>query len=40
MHVYTHVHGDDFNKNGNFNCTKLSMHGYKFLNAILTEMKI
>ena len=43
MHVYKIVHGGDVNKNVNFNCTKLFMHGfmhgYKFLNAILTEMK-
>ena len=29
----------DLNKNGKFNVTKLVMHGYKLLNAILTEMK-
>ena len=44
MHVYKIVHGGDVNKNVNFNCTKLFMHGfmhgYKFLNAILTEMNI
>ena len=35
------MHGGDFNKtNGKFNFTKLFMHGYKFLNAISTEMKI
>ena len=39
MHVYNIVHGGDCNKNCNFNFSKLSMHGYKFLNAILTEMK-
>ena len=33
------LHGGDFNTNGNLNFTKLVMHGYKLLNAILTEMK-
>ena len=39
MYVYKILHGGDFNKNGKINFTKLYMHGQKFLNAILTEMK-
>ena len=39
MHVYKHVHGGDFNTNGNLNFTKLFMNGHKSSNAILTEMK-
>ena len=38
MCVYKIVHEGDFNKNDNFDCTKLCTHGYKFLNATLTEM--
>ena len=38
LHVYKIVPGGDFNKNCNFNFTKLFMPGYKILNAILTEM--
>ena len=37
MQSYRSVQGSDFNKSDNFNFTKLFMHGYKFLNAILTE---
>ena len=40
MYVYKSVHRGDFNKNGKLNFTKLFLHGYKFLNAILTEMKL
>jgi len=39
MHVYKIVHGCDFNTYDKFNLTKQFLHGYKFLNAILTEMK-
>ena len=28
-----------FNKNDNFNNSKLVMHGYKFMNTILTEVE-
>ena len=42
MHVYTIVHGGEFNKKDNkfWILRNFFMHGYKFLNAIFTEMKI
>ena len=42
MHVYKIVQGGNFNINDkfNFDLTKLFMHGYKFLHAILTDMKM
>ena len=38
MHVYNFLYGAILTENGNFKYTKLVMHGYKLLNAILTEM--
>ena len=40
MHVYKIVDGGEVNKNSNMNLRNYFMHGYKFLNAIFTEIKI
>ena len=40
MHGYTILNGGDLDENCNYKEGKLVMHGYKLLNAILTEWKL